>query len=123
MEFRTVRALRGPNIWARFPVLEVSVDPGEFRGVGAAQLPLVADRIAAWLPGIADRVKGGGSLAEAVEWAGRELQCLAGSMVHFSRTAVYGAGDHRVVVQYREEEVGRQAMKSALDLVVAAVNG
>ncbi len=32
MEFRRVWALRGPNVWARFPVLEVVLDLSPLKG-------------------------------------------------------------------------------------------
>ena len=50
MEFRKVLALRGPNIWANFPVLEAWVDLGELkdRAVGpTARLQRPADGLAA----------------------------------------------------------------------------
>ena len=49
MEFRRVRALRGPNVWARVPVLEAWVELGEQDGPsdrfpGLADTPLVLKR-------------------------------------------------------------------------------
>jgi len=123
MEFRNVRVLRGPNIWTRRQAIEATIDPGSWRGVSASQLPFVAERLAAALPGAKDRLLSGASLVEAVELAARELQNLAGSTVSFSRTERYSESDYRVVVEYREEEVGRDAMTAARELVLAAVKG
>ena len=44
MEFRKVQALRGPNIWANFPVLEVWVDLGEFKDKSSEEIPGFNDR-------------------------------------------------------------------------------
>lgn len=123
MEFRNVRVLRGPNIWARFPVLEASVDPGVWRGVNATQLPLVVDRLSAWLPGGRESLASAVSLVEVVGIAARELQTMCGSPVTFCKTTMYSPSDYRVVVQYREEKVGLEAFEKALELVRAAVNG
>ena len=47
MEIRKVQNLRGPNIWANFPVLEAWVDLGSLEGPRDE------------LPGFNDRLKGG----------------------------------------------------------------
>ena len=50
MKFRKVLALRGPNIWARFPVLEAWVDLEELKDSPSNDLPGFNDRLMAWLP-------------------------------------------------------------------------
>ena len=47
MEFRKVLALRGPNIWARFPVLEAWVDLQELKDSPSNVLPGFNDRVMA----------------------------------------------------------------------------
>ncbi len=50
LEFRKVLALRGPNIWARFPVLEAWVDLKELKDSPSDTLPGFNERLMAWLP-------------------------------------------------------------------------
>mgnify|MGYP000461655319 CR=1 FL=1 len=50
MEFRRVRALRGPNIWANYPVLEVLVDLGPWKDSPSDELPGFNERVMRWLP-------------------------------------------------------------------------
>ena len=50
MEFRKVLALRGPNIWANFPVLEAWVDLEELKDSPSDELPGFNERLMAWLP-------------------------------------------------------------------------
>src|SRR5487761_2207744 len=52
MEFRRVRALRGPNIWAYSPVLEAYIDLKEWKDTSSAMILGFTDRLMAWLPGL-----------------------------------------------------------------------
>ena len=52
MEFRKVLALRGPNIWANFPVLEAWVDLGEYNDYSSEEVPGFNDRLMVWLPSL-----------------------------------------------------------------------
>ncbi len=126
MEFRDVWALRGPNIWARFPVFEVELDLG-----GTSSPPdAVAgfrDRFLASLAGgaaaPASHLAADGTLAHALQHAALRLQTLAGSDVAFGATretaqqAVY-----HVVVEYEEEALGRACLDAARALCLAAVH-
>ncbi len=49
MNIRKVQSLRGPNIWANFPVLEAWVDL-EAEDSPSDELPGFNDRLKAWLP-------------------------------------------------------------------------
>ena len=63
------------------------------------------------------------SLAHVLESAALALQAQAGCPVTFSRTAAtVEPGIYQVVVEYSEEEVGRQAFELAQALVKAAVH-
>jgi cyanophycin synthetase len=127
MEFRKVRALRGPNIWATFPVLEAWVDLGPLRDARPKELHGFDDRLAGWLPSLAERRAAVGeraSLADALAEVALGLQRLAGSEVGFGRTrATVEPGVHRVVAEYREEALGRASLEEARELVLAAVEG
>ena len=50
MLFRKVLALRGPNIWANFPVLEAWVDLEELKDTPSDEIPGFNDRLMAGCP-------------------------------------------------------------------------
>ena len=50
MEIRKVYALRGPNIWASFPVLEAIIDLGPYKDSASHELAGFNDRLMNWLP-------------------------------------------------------------------------
>src|SRR5690349_8344093 len=52
MDFFKVWALRGPNVWARCPVLEVGVDLGRLRGLSTSGTPGFIERLLGWLPSL-----------------------------------------------------------------------
>jgi cyanophycin synthetase len=52
MEIRRVIALRGPNVWANFPVLEVWVDLKKFNDIASDEMPGFNERLMAWLPSL-----------------------------------------------------------------------
>src|SRR5688500_7447568 len=96
MELRRIRALRGPNVWARVPVLEAEVDLGGLGGSSGRTVPGFIDRLLAWVPSLAERPcpdgRPGGSLerpregtdlARVLAHLTLELQSLAGTPVGF----------------------------------------
>lgn len=135
MDIRKVLALRGPNIWASFPVLEALVDLGEFKDSPTDTLPGINDRLMAWLPsmiehrcsvgergGFFQRLKRGTWLGHVLEHVTLELQTLAGSPVGFGKARETAEeGVYKVVVRYKQEEVGRAALEVARRLILAAV--
>ena len=50
MEFRKILNLRGPNIWAKYPVLEAWVELGDLKDSPSDEMPGFNDRIMNWLP-------------------------------------------------------------------------
>ena len=50
MKIETIKVLRGPNQWARFPVLEVRVDLGWLEEHPSHTLPGFNERLMEWLP-------------------------------------------------------------------------
>ena len=50
LTFRKVLALRGPNTWANFPVLEVWVDLAGLKDTSSEMIPGFNDRLKGWLP-------------------------------------------------------------------------
>ena len=98
MEFRKILALRGPNVWANFPVLEAWVDLREFKDSPSDTLPGFNDRLTAWLPtmiehrcglgyrgGFFERLRTGTYLGHVLEHVTLELQTLAGSDVGYGK--------------------------------------
>ncbi|HWE39061.1 MAG TPA: cyanophycin synthetase [Isosphaeraceae bacterium] len=136
MDFRKILALRGPNLWANFPVLEAWVDLGEFKDSPSDSLPGLADRLMAWLPtmiehrcglgyrgGFFERLRTGTYLGHILEHVALELQTLAGSDVGYGKARETAEeGVYKVVVEYEEEAVGRDALHRARALILAAVH-
>src|SRR3569832_1981655 len=135
MDIRKVLALRGPNIWASFPVLEALVDLCECKDSPSDTLPGFNDRLMAWLPsmiehrcsvgergGFFQRLRRGTWLGHILEHVTLELQTLAGSPVGFGKARETAEeGVYKVVVRYKQEEVGRAALEVARRLILAAV--
>ncbi len=121
-----VLALRGPNLWANFPVLEAWVDLAGFKDTSTTLLPGFAERLMAWMPSLiehrcladqrgafVERLTTGTNLAHVLEHVVLEIQSLAGNEVSFGRTKeLPDPGTYRVIFEYVNEQVG----KTALDL-------
>jgi cyanophycin synthetase len=136
MELRKVLALRGPNIWANYPVLEAWVDLGHFEYRPSNSIEGFNDRLMAWLPtmiehrctlgvrgGFFERLRRGTWLGHVLEHVTLELQSLAGTVVGFGRARETAeVGVYRVVVEYLEEDLGRECLTTAHRLLMAAVH-
>src|SRR5438105_8467728 len=121
MELQQVWVLRGPNVWARFPVLEVKLDIKELNGRVSNEIPGFNGRLLAWLPTLGARASDHGrpggfaqmlqrrtGLALVFQQLALEFQSLAGSDVRFGLVREGPReGLYRVVVEYEEEAVGR----------------
>jgi cyanophycin synthetase len=134
MDFLKVWALRGPNVWARCPVLEVGLDLGRLRGVSPSGTPGFTDRLLGWLPSLRghpapsgtrgrcrERLREGTGLAHVLEVVTLELQALAGCDVGFGRTREEPAGAWTVVVEYEYEDLARASLDVARALCLASV--
>ena len=136
MQFRKVLALRGPNIWANFPVLEAWVDLQDLKDSASNEIPGFNDRLMSWLPtmiehhcsigergGFFERLRRGTYPAHMLEHIALELQELAGTKVAFGKAREsLEEGVYRVIVQYREEALGRAALADARELLLAAIH-
>jgi cyanophycin synthetase len=136
MEFLKVLALRGPNMWANFPVLEAWVDLGALKDSASTSIPGFNDRLMSWLPtmiehqcsegvrgGFFQRLREGTYPAHILEHVTLELQELLGMPVKYGRAREMAEDSsvYKVVVQYREEAVGRACLHTARALVLAAM--
>ena len=136
MEFRKILTLRGPNIWANFPVLEAWVDLGALKDSPSDELPGFNDRLMSWLPtmiehrcsvgergGFFERLRRGTYQAHILEHVTLELSTLAGSDIGFGRARETSEdGVYKVAVEYQEEAFGKACFYSARDLLAAAVS-
>jgi cyanophycin synthetase len=135
MEIREIRALRGPNIWLRRPVLEAWVDLGPLRDMASNEIPGFNDRLMAWLPGMIEhrcsvgerggfhiRLRRGTYLAHILEHVTLELQDRVGTPSGFGRAReTEQEGLYKVAIEYKEEAVGRACLETGHRLCLAAV--
>ncbi len=133
---RKVLALRGPNLWANFPVLEAWIDLAGLKHATTEAIPGFATRLMAWLPslvehrcligqrgGFVERLNNGTHLAHVLEHVVIELQSLAGTQVGFSRTRELDEPSlFRVVFEYIDEQVGKTALQLAIRVCAAAID-
>jgi cyanophycin synthetase len=135
MEFRKILTLRGPNIWAKFPVLEAWVDLGVLKDSASDELPGFNDRLMAWLPtmvehrcsvgtrgGFFERLRRGTYQAHILEHVALEIQSLGGTEVGFGRTRETSEeGVYKVAVAYHDESFAKACLHAARELCLAAV--
>jgi cyanophycin synthetase len=125
------RVLRGPNIWARGPVLRMLVDLGVLEEFPSNAIPGFNEALMAILPtmeehacslgrrgGFFSRLADGTWLGHVAEHIALELQTLAGTDVHIGKTRSTGEyGRYNCIFEYREEQVGLEAGRIAVALV------
>jgi len=136
MKLLKVQALRGPNIWANFEVLEAQVDLEELKESPSDSIPGFNERLMSWLPtmiehrcgigergGFFQRLRNGTYPAHILEHVTIELQRLGGIDVGFgkARGIDEDKGLYYVIVQYEDEEFARECLRTALELLLAAV--
>jgi len=136
MEFQRILALRGPNIWATFPVLEAWLDLGPFKDSSSAELPGFNERLKLWIPSLFEhrcsvgepggfflRLERGTYLAHILEHVVLELQCLAGIEVSYGKTRLtHQEGVYKVAIEYKEEYTGKLALEAAKNICLAAID-
>jgi cyanophycin synthetase len=121
MSLRKILALRGPSIWASFPVLEAWVDLGPLPDWPSAAHPGSQERLLGWLPALSQRVSDLTSPAQWLEWVTLELQCLAGDECRFGLTQrMRDEGAFKVIVESHNEGFGKECLNSAQALLKAA---
>lgn len=138
MEFRKILTLRGPNIWANFPVLEAWVDLGVYNESCSSEVPGFNERIKGWFPsmiqhrcsvgevgGFFQRLDRGTYPAHILEHITIELQCLCGFDVGFGRARAIDedAGLYRVIIEFEQEQVAHACLQAGREILLAALNG
>ncbi|MEA2537622.1 MAG: cyanophycin synthetase, partial [Chloroflexota bacterium] len=125
------RILRGPNYWAREPVVRLLVALGSLEEFPSNRIPGFAEGLVELLPSLDDHAcslgRRGGFVTRLREgtWAGHvaehialELQNLAGTDVRHGKTRSVGPyGQYNVIYEFREESVGVEAGRMAVALV------
>ena len=133
---RRMAHLRGPNVWTYRPVIEAVVDIGELEDFPSNTLTGFYQRLTGWLPGLIEhrcsvgrrggflmRLRDGTWPGHILEHVALELQTQAGMKTGFGKARMtHERGVYKVVIRTRDEAVGRAALESARDLVMAAIN-
>ncbi|HEX9941254.1 MAG TPA: cyanophycin synthetase, partial [Thermoanaerobaculia bacterium] len=134
MKILETRVYRGPNLYARWPMIRLRVDLGELEHFPTGKLPGFADRLLELMPslwqhgcsygedgGFVRRMKEdeGTWLGHVLEHVAIELQVLVGTPVSFGKTRSDNlpAGQYHVVYSFVEEAVGLAAGDFALRII------
>ncbi len=133
MQILEQRTYLGPNLYATFRVIRLTVDLGPLEERPSATLPGFVDGLLGFLPSLAGHgcsyseeggflkrlsEDGGTWLGHVLEHVAIELQNLAGTPVTFGKTRSSGPpGQYHVVYQYEDAWVGEQAGQLALRLL------
>ncbi|WP_438005430.1 cyanophycin synthetase [Sorangium sp. So ce321] len=137
MRILTIRTLQGPNVFASWPVLRMTVDLEDLAETSSAEVPHFVDRLLAVLPGLGEhhcsRGKPGGfveRLREGTYWGhiiehvALQLSEPAGIGVTYGKTVYAGApGVYDVVVEFENEAAMRLLLEAAFELVTALLEG
>lgn len=137
LDIREIHLLRGPNIWANYPVMEAWVDLGSLKDTSSDEVAGFNERLKSWLPGMIEhrcsvgerggffqRLDRGTYAAHILEHVTLELQTLAGHPLGFGKareTCVEGL--YKVIVRYLDEVVVEECLRSARELLLAAYTG
>ncbi len=114
MQVKRVRALRGPNLWARHTAIEAVV----------SFVPEIDSGFKERLKNVFPEMDAPASFPHALTGTALELQIRSGCQVAFSCTLpTPDPEDWIVVFEYTEEEVGRLAFDLARELCLALLDG
>ena len=135
MKIVSTNVFVGPNVWAGFPVIRHVVDLGVLEAWPSARIgDAWIDALVEALPGLAAhgcsyreagglirrlREDEGTWLAHVAEHVALEIQGVAGSEVTFGRTRGTGVeGQYNLVYEYRQRDVGLDAGRLAIRLLM-----
>jgi cyanophycin synthetase len=117
MRFREVRALRGPNVWARVPVLEIELGLRELSVVSSHELSARLPALAECLAATDDSVERFGAVL-------LQLSRLAGTAVSFVGTKPTEDAEFvTVAVELEEEPLSRKILATAERLYRSVLDG
>lgn len=131
IEVRSTTVYRGPNVWARMPVILMVVDIGELEDRPTNKIPGFYERLTELLPSLYDhgcslgrpggflqRMREGTWMGHVLEHVALELQNLAGAEVTRGKTrGAHERGVYNVVYEYKQEDVGLAAGRLGVRLL------
>jgi cyanophycin synthetase len=131
IEVRKATVYRGPNIWARMPVILLLVDIGELEDRPTNKIPEFYERLTELIPSLYDhgcsigrpggflqRMREGTWMGHVLEHVALELQNLAGAEVSRGKTrGTNDRGVYNVVYEQQQEDVGLAAGRLAARLL------
>jgi cyanophycin synthetase len=127
LRVRGVRALRGPNLWHRAPVVVAEIELGRLASVPPVEADGFLERLLDALPTLGERddMAGATTWAEVMEHVAVELHELVGAPVAFSCVAVAAGedGEDVVAIEYAEEALGIESVYEAQSLVRRVLRG
>ncbi|MCA9513681.1 MAG: acetate--CoA ligase family protein, partial [Myxococcales bacterium] len=131
------RVYRGPNLYAHFPCIRLTLDLEALEDWPSAKIPGFNEALTAALPSLAEhtcsygaaggflrrlREDGGTWLGHVLEHVAIELQQRAGAHVTFGKTRGTGKPAHyHVVFEYEEERVGLAAAELGFHLLASCL--
>lgn len=131
LEIREKTIYRGPNVWARMPVIHYVLDIGELEDRPSNKIPGFYEDLIELIPslynhgcsigkpgGFLRRLREGTWMGHVLEHVALEIQNLAGAEVARGKTRSTGErGIYNVTFQYDQEDVGLAAGELALRLL------
>ena len=139
MQILEIRTLRGPNYWSGYwkKLIVMRLDIGDYEDMPTDRIEGFTERMMELMPSLVKHgcsYKEEGGFRRRVEegtWAGHviehfalELQTLAGMDTGYGRTRETDErGIYNVVFSYMEEEVGRYAARSGVQLFLDIADG
>jgi cyanophycin synthetase len=131
IEVRSTTVYRGPNIWARMPVILLVTDIGELEDRPTNKIPGFYEHLTELIPSLYDhscsvgrpggflqRMREGTWMGHVLEHVALELQNLAGAEVTRGKTRGTGErGVYNVVYEHQQEDVGLAAGKLGVRLL------
>ncbi|HEV2072522.1 MAG TPA: cyanophycin synthetase [Thermomicrobiales bacterium] len=137
LNIRRTTVYRGPNIWARMPVIHYVLDIGELEDRPTNKIPGFYEHLTELIPSLYDhgcslgrpggflqRLREGTWMGHVLEHVALELQNLAGAEVARGKTRQAGErGVYNVIFQYEQEDVGLAAGALALRLLNHLIYG
>lgn len=136
MEIVSTAVYVGPNVYAKQPLIRLTVDLRHRAGKAAADYADIADGLLTLVPALAGRPLGGGAsvmdgirgaaalpLAELIGHLALALQIQAGAAAQGVLTRLAEAPDEvEILYGYESEEVGLEAGQLACDILLELIN-
>lgn len=137
IDVRKTTIYRGPNIWARMPVIQMIVDIGELEDRPTNKIPGLYERLTEFIPSLYDhgcslgrpggflqRMREGTWMGHVLEHVALEFQNLSGAEVTRGKTRSTGErGVYSVVFEHMQEDVGMAAGMLAVRLLNHLIYG